>query len=81
MEIGVRNAVVNVNGAHDVVLRGLEMRHNLYGGVCGVGGCQRVVVEDRACCLRAFSGLSICSCKDYTARRCDLSYNATAVWA
>jgi parallel beta-helix repeat protein len=78
MEIGVRSAVVNVNGAHDVVLRGLEMRHNLYGGVCGVGGCQRVVVEDCACCLGAFSGLSICSCKDCTARRCDLSYNGNS---
>ncbi len=78
MEIGVRNACVSVSGAHDVVVRGLEMRHNLHGSVCNVGGCQRVLVEDCKCCLGDLGGLSICSCKDCTARRCDLSYNGNS---
>ena len=37
MEIGVRNAAVSISSAHDVVVRGLEMRHNLYGSVCWRG--------------------------------------------
>ena len=78
MEIGVRNTAVSVSNAHDVVVRGLEMRHNLFGSVCGVGGCERVAVEDCKCCLGSMGGLSICSCKNCTARRCDLSYNGNS---
>ena len=77
MEIGVRNPL-SVSGAHDVVVRGLEMRHNLHGSTCSVGGCQRVVVEDCACCLGDLGGLSICSCQDCVARKCDLSYNGNS---
>ena len=78
MEIGVRGYVVSVTNTHDVVVRGLEMRHTRHGGVCGVCGCQRVVVEDCKCCLGDVNGLSICGCKDCIARRCDLSYNGNS---
>ena len=54
------------------------MRHNLHGSVCNVGGCQRVMVEDCKCCLGDMGGLSICSCKDCIARRCDLSFNGNS---
>lgn len=78
MEIGVRGAVLSVSGTHDIVVRGLEMRHNRHPCVCSVGACERVSIEDCKCSLGDMNGLSICSCKDCVARRCDLSWNGNS---
>jgi parallel beta-helix repeat protein len=75
MEVGVRGYVLSVNNTQDVVVRGLNMRHNLHPGVCSIGGSERVTVEDCQCWLSDFGGMSVCSSKNCTVRRCDMSYN------
>ena len=79
IEVGVRGFILTAEKVHDVVLRGLEMRHNRQPGgqwsMVGVGNCQRVVLEDCRIYLSDFAGLGVGSCKDCVVRRCDLSYN------
>ena len=75
MEVGVRGMVVNIANVHDVVVRGLEMRHNSHPTVCNIGGSARVLVEDCKVYLSYFGGLGISASKDCTVRRFDMSYN------
>ncbi|MBE3069526.1 MAG: right-handed parallel beta-helix repeat-containing protein [Planctomycetes bacterium] len=79
IEVGVRGFVLTAEGVHDVVLRGLEMRHNRQPGgqwsMVSIGNCERVVVEDCRISLSDFAGLGLGRCKDSVVRRCDLSWN------
>jgi parallel beta-helix repeat protein len=79
IEVGVRGFVLTAQEVHDVVLRGLEMRHNRQPGgqwsMVSIGQCERVVIEDCRFYLSDFCGLGVGRCKDSVVRRCDLSYN------
>ena len=79
IEVGVRGFVLTASEVHDVVLRGLEMRHNRQPGgqwpMVSISGCQRLVIEDCAIHLADFCGLGVGRCKDTVVRRCDLSFN------
>jgi len=79
IEVGVRGFVLTAEKVHDVVIRGLEMRHNRQPGgqwsMVSIGECQRVVIEDCKIHLSDFCGLGVGRCKDCVVRRCDLSFN------
>ncbi len=79
IEAGVRGFVLTADGVHDVVIRGLEVRHNRQPGgqwsMVSIGNCQRVVIEDCRIHGSDFCGLGVGRCKDSIVRRCDLSYN------
>jgi parallel beta-helix repeat protein len=79
IEVGVRSFALTANGVHDVVIRGLEMRHNRQPGgqwaLVGISECQRLVVEDCKVYSADFNGLGLFKTKDCIVRRCDLSYN------
>jgi parallel beta-helix repeat protein len=79
VEVGVRGYVLWARGVHDVVVRGLELRHNRTRGgqwpMALVSQCQRVRVEDCKFYQGDFSGLCFGSCTNCTVRNCELSYN------
>lgn len=79
IEVGVRGFTLTATGVHDVVLRGLETRHNRQPGgqwpMAAVSQCERVVVEDCKVYQSDFCGLSLGRSKHCTVRYCDLSYN------
>ena len=64
---------------HDVVIRGLELRHNRQPGgqwpMVSVGQCERVVIEDCRIYGSDFCGLGVGRSRDCIVRGCDLSYN------
>jgi len=79
IEVGVRGFVVRAEDVHDLMIRGLEFRHNRQPGgqwpMVSVSRCQRVVVEDCKIYQSDFCGLSLFCCESCTVRNCDLSYN------
>lgn len=79
VEVGVRGFALTAENVLDVVIRGLEMRHNRQPGgqwaAVSIGQCEHVVVEDCKIHFADFNGLSLHRCKDCAVRRCDLSYN------
>ncbi len=79
IEVGVRGFLLTAEKVHDVILRGLEFRHNRQPGgqwsMVSIGQCQRVTVEDCRFHLSDFCGLGVGRCRDCTLRHCDLSYN------
>jgi parallel beta-helix repeat protein len=79
IEVGVRGFTLTVTKAHDVVVRGLEMRHNRQPGdqwpLVEVSEGQRVVIEDCKVSGADFIGLGLIGCKECMVRRCDLSHN------
>ncbi|MGA2032172.1 MAG: right-handed parallel beta-helix repeat-containing protein [Thermoguttaceae bacterium] len=79
IEVGVRGFLLTAEKVHDVVLRGLEFRHNRQPGgqwsMVSIGNCERVTVEDCRFHLSDFCGLSMGRCRDCTLRNCDLSCN------
>ena len=79
IEAGVRGFVLTAEDVHDVVIRGLEFRHNRQPGgqwsMVGLGRCQRVVMERCGIYRSDFAGLGMGQCVDCTISRCDLSYN------
>jgi len=79
IEVGVRGFALVATRVHDVVIRGLEMRHNRQPGgqwpLAAIGECERVVLEDCKVAFGDFCGLSLHGCKDCAVRRCDLSSN------
>ncbi len=79
IEVGVRGFVLTAKEVHDVIIRGLEMRHNRQPGgqwpMVSIGDCERIVIEDCKVHRADFCGLSLGRSKDCVVRRCDLSYN------
>ncbi len=79
IEVGVRGFVLTAEKVHDVVIRGLEVRHNRQPGgqwpMATISECERVIVEDCAFYGSDFCGLSVGRSHDCMVRRCDLSYN------
>jgi parallel beta-helix repeat protein len=77
IEVGVRAFALTASDIHDVVIRGLELRHNRQPGgqwpLVGISGCQRVTVEGCRVYFADFNGLGLYKCKDCVVRRCDLS--------
>jgi parallel beta-helix repeat protein len=77
IEVGVRGFALTAHHVHDVVIRGLEVRHNRQPGgqwsMISIGECQRVVVEDCKVYFADFNGLSLGRSKDCIVRRCDMS--------
>ena len=78
-EIGTRGFVFDVEKAHDVTLRGFQVRHNRQPGgqwsMAGVGESERVLIED---CQFAYSdscGLGVGRSKDCTVRHCSFTDN------
>jgi len=79
IEVGVRGFVLTAGKVHDVVVRGLEMRHNRQPGgqwpMVSIGECERVTLEDCRIHLADFCGLGVGRSKRCVVRRCDLSRN------
>ncbi len=79
MEVGVRAFALTISEQHDVVIRGLQMRHNRQPGgqwpLASIGSCERVVMEDCKVEFGDFTGLSVWSSKNCTVRRCNVSNN------
>jgi len=79
IEVGVRGFALTAGKVHDVVIRGLEMRHNRQPGgqwpLCSLGECERVTVEDCKVSWADFTGLSLYKCRNCTLRRCEFSHN------
>ena len=79
IEVGVRGFALIMSKVHDVVVRGLEMRHNRQPGgqwpLVSVGDCQRVVIEDCKVSGADFSGLNLGRSTECLVRRCDFSHN------
>jgi len=79
IEVGVRGFVLTAEEVHDVIIRGLEMRHNRQPGgqwsMVGIGRCERVLLQDCRIHLSDFAGLGVGRCKDCVVRHCDLSWN------
>jgi parallel beta-helix repeat protein len=79
IEVGVRGWVLTVRDAHDVVVRGLEVRQNRQPGgqwpMASVGGSERVTVENCRFSQADFCGFSVGSSKHCVVRGCDMSGN------
>ena len=79
IEVGVRGFALTAEKVHDVVIRGLEFRHNRQPGgqwsMVSLGQCERVTIEQCGFRLSDFCGLGIGQCRTCTLRNCDLSYN------
>jgi parallel beta-helix repeat protein len=79
IEVGVRGFVLSMSKVHDVLVQGLEMRHNRQPGgqwpLALVAQCQRVVIEDCKVSGADFIGLHLFSSQDCALRHCDFSYN------
>ena len=79
IEVGVRGWVLTATDVHDVVVRGLEVRHNRQPGgqwsMCGISNSDRVVFEDLRIYQADFGGLGIGRSRHCVLRNCDLSYN------
>jgi len=79
IEVGVRGWGLTANKVHDVVIRGLEVRHNRQPGgqwpLASLGECERVTVEGCRFLQADFCGLSVGRSKDCLVRDCELSYN------
>jgi hypothetical protein len=77
VEVSVRNGVLRVEGVHDVIIRGLEVRHSR-GNLAGVSNCQRVTLEDCQFTLADFCNLGMGNCTECVVRRCDLSWGGNS---
>jgi len=79
MEVGVRGFTLTAQEVHDVVIRGIDFRHNRQPGgqwpMASISGCDRVIVEDCSFALADFCGLGLGRSRDCVVRRCDLSHN------
>lgn len=79
IEVGVRGFALTASKVHDVVIRGLEMRHNRQPGgqwpLVAFSECERVTVEDCKIYWADFCGMGLHRCKNCVVRRCDISYN------
>ncbi len=79
IEVGVRGFVLGGDKLHDLVFRGLEIRHNRQPGgqwpMVSFGNCQRVTFDRCRIYQADFCGLGLGRSKDCTIRECDLSYN------
>ena len=79
IEVGVRGWVLSTSQVHDVVIRGLEVRHNRQPGgqwpMANIGNSERVTVEDCRFSQADFCGLSLGQSKHCIIRNCDLSGN------
>jgi parallel beta-helix repeat protein len=79
IEVGVRGFALTCEKAHDVVIRGLEMRHNRQPGgqwpLVSINSCERVDMEDCRVYWADFCGMSLGNSKNCVLRRCDFSNN------
>jgi parallel beta-helix repeat protein len=79
IEVGVRGFGLTASKIHDVVIRGLEMRHNRQPGgqwpMCSLSECERVTMEDCKVLWADFTGMGFGRCRDCTLRRCEFSHN------
>lgn len=78
-EIGTRGFVFHIEKAHDVILRGFQVRHNRQPGgqwsMATASESERVLVEDCDFSYSDFCGFSFGRCKNCTLRNCTCSYN------
>jgi hypothetical protein len=76
IEIGVRMWALRVAKVHDVVVRGIEFRHNRNPGgqwpMGTVGECERVTIEGCAFYQADFAGLSLGRSKNCVVRDCEM---------
>ncbi len=79
VEVGVRAYALLVRDAHNVVLRGLEFRHNRVpyqtGRLAEVVGCDGVVIEDCRFQFADHMGLAVRYSTNCVVRRTDASWN------
>jgi hypothetical protein len=77
LEVSVRDGVIRIKDAHDLVIRGLDVRHSR-DNLVGMNGCQRVILENCKLVLAAFCNLGMHRCTDCVVRRCDLSWGGNS---
>ena len=79
LEIGVRGWGLTARKVHDVVIRGLEVRHNRQPGgqwpLASIGECERVVIEGCRFYQADFCGLGLGRSKHCVVRDCEMAYN------
>ena len=79
IEVGVRGFLLTAQKVHDVVIRGLEFRHNRQPGgmwpMASIDQCERLTVDQCSFRLSDFCGLGLAKCKACTVHNCDLSCN------
>lgn len=79
IEVGVRGFALTLGKVHDVVVRGLQMRHNRQPGgqwpIVAVSECERVTLENCTISWADFTGLGMGTCKNCTLRGCEFSHN------
>lgn len=79
IEAGVRGFVLTAENVHDVVIRGLEFRHNRQPGgqwpMVSISQSTRVVVDGCKIYQSDFCGLGLGRSQECVVRACDLSYN------
>ncbi len=79
IEVGVRGWCLTASRVHDVVVRGLEARHNRQPGgqwpMACLTECERVVVEGCRFYQADFCGLGIGRCRDCVVRDCEMAHN------
>jgi parallel beta-helix repeat protein len=79
IEVGVRGFGLTASKIHDVVIRGLEVRHNRQPGgqwpMASLNECERVLIEGCRFYQADFCGLSIGTSRNCTVRDCEMAYN------
>lgn len=79
IEVGVRGFGLTATKVHDVVIRGLEVRHNRQPGgqwpMASLSECDRVLVEGCGFYQADFCGLSVGRSRNCVVRDCEMAYN------
>ncbi len=79
IEVGVRGWVLTASSVHDIVVRGLEMRHNRQPGgqwpMAAFSQCERAVLDGCKVYQADFCGFGLGRSKHCVVRNCDLSFN------
>jgi len=73
IEVSVRTAVLQILTSHDLIVRGLDVRHSR-GNLAGMSQCQRVLLEDCKFTLAEMGCLGIGSSQHCIVRRCDICW-------
>ncbi|NOY79390.1 MAG: hypothetical protein GXP31_00140, partial [Kiritimatiellaeota bacterium] len=82
IEVGVRGFCLTLANVHDVVVRGIEFRHNRQPGgqwaMAAVRNCRSIVLENCRFEFADFAGLALGRSKQCAVRGCDLSHNGNS---
>lgn len=79
IEVGVRGWGLTASKVHDLVIRGLEVRHNRQPGgqwpMASLGECERVLIEGCRFYQADFCGLGVSRSRNCIVRDCEMAHN------